>query len=133
MTPLTLNTSEKNPVPIFSLWKSSAGYSAETAVFSARHEDPVTERSEPTLLFPVTPPCTAGLAVIVAVARGAAAGGGPDNGGPGPLCDDCWLLLSWLLFNIILRGLDAGLQLRRLLVVHLWCLVLLLLGQQHPR
>lgn len=38
---LTLNTSEKNPDPIFSLWKSSSLWRADTACLSAWHDEPV--------------------------------------------------------------------------------------------
>lgn len=38
---VTLKTSEKNPEPIFSLWKSSRRLRDATACLSAWHEDPV--------------------------------------------------------------------------------------------
>lgn len=43
---LTLYTSEKKPDPIFVRAKSSTEYSADTAVFSAKHDGPVTRRSD---------------------------------------------------------------------------------------
>lgn len=43
---LTLKTSEKNPDPIFCLWKSSRRFNEDTACFKAWHEDPVLRRSQ---------------------------------------------------------------------------------------
>lgn len=75
----TLYTSEKNPEPIFVRVKSSTEYSADTAVFRAKHDGPVTRRSDDGTFWMGGSSCCCCCCDIVGAVAAA-------TGGPGPLC-----------------------------------------------